>query len=360
MACHTPPPFQNSSWKESNRLLMQKCINERIPLYATFELTPFCNYTCKMCYIRHDQGQLPADCKMLPTEKWIESAREAAKLGTLFLSLTGGEIFTHPDFCEIYEEIYNLGFLITLRTNGSLLKGKILDLLAKKKPYKIIITIYGSSNDTYERLCGVSNGFSIVAENIREAVQRGICIECTMTENKINTTDKKQIESFCKNFNLLFWSSKELVNPVRGVNRDISDLAIVPSDEECTISNDMRFMPYNTIKHINRSFAFYNCNGFGAKFAITWDGKMMNCLTVDSSCESIVHQSLSKAFSNLVNNLQVLKRPNECLICKYFDFCQACPSNFISATGYVDKCNEDICRMARYFYKKHLLISNNK
>ncbi len=35
-----------------SRLLMDRASFSRIPVSGTFELTPMCNFSCRMCYIR--------------------------------------------------------------------------------------------------------------------------------------------------------------------------------------------------------------------------------------------------------------------------------------------------------------------
>ena len=73
-------PFYKQVW--------QKAFDDAIPISGTFELTPRCNFNCKMCYIHENCNTKKSE---LSLEQWLEIAKKAKEAGTLFLLLTGGE-----------------------------------------------------------------------------------------------------------------------------------------------------------------------------------------------------------------------------------------------------------------------------
>ena len=94
--------------------------SKRYPLNGTFELTGRCNLSCRMCLVRVDQNRIrELGFRERTTEEWIHMAEQAAEAGTLNLLLTGGEVLIRPDFCEIYEAIAKMGFLLTVYTNAT-------------------------------------------------------------------------------------------------------------------------------------------------------------------------------------------------------------------------------------------------
>ena len=73
-----------------------------------------------MCLVRVDQNRIrELGFRERTTEEWIHMAEQAAEAGTLNLLLTGGEVLIRPDFCEIYEAIAKMGFLLTVYTNAT-------------------------------------------------------------------------------------------------------------------------------------------------------------------------------------------------------------------------------------------------
>ena len=102
--------------------LFQKASARKVPLSGTFELSPVCNFACKMCYVRKTPGQLQEEGKtLIPWQDWLELAEQCRGAGTLYLLLTGGEPFLYPGFRELYERLHAMGFLLSINTNGTLL-----------------------------------------------------------------------------------------------------------------------------------------------------------------------------------------------------------------------------------------------
>lgn len=91
-----------------------KMEQKRYPVQSNFELTPRCNFRCKMCYVRLDAEEIPLQGRELSTAEWIRLGEQAVDAGTLSVTLTGGEPLMRPDFAEIYEAYSEMGFWLTL------------------------------------------------------------------------------------------------------------------------------------------------------------------------------------------------------------------------------------------------------
>ena len=78
--------------KPSARLLSRAGMN-REPISGTFELSPMCNFSCKMCYIRRSPEEVSRLGGLQSPAQWLDWAREARNAGMLWLLLTGGDPF---------------------------------------------------------------------------------------------------------------------------------------------------------------------------------------------------------------------------------------------------------------------------
>ena len=78
-------PFYKAVW--------EKAFAEAIPISGTFELTPRCNFNCRMCYVHLKPEQIPKYGKELTAKEWINIARVAKEAGTTWLCVTGGVAF---------------------------------------------------------------------------------------------------------------------------------------------------------------------------------------------------------------------------------------------------------------------------
>ena len=96
----------NESNARITDFLFNKASGRKIPLNGTFELSPECNFACRMCYVRKTRREiLTHDRPMVTLEQWLEIARQARAQGLLYLLLTGGEPFLWPDFWKLYDAL---------------------------------------------------------------------------------------------------------------------------------------------------------------------------------------------------------------------------------------------------------------
>ena len=182
--------------------------NKRFPLNGTFELTGRCNLSCKMCLVRVDQKRIrELGFRERTTEEWIYMAEQAAKAGTLNLLLTGGEVLIRPDFCEIYEAIVKMGFLLTVYTNATMLTGKVMELFQRYPPHKIGVTMYGSSNETYRKLCGCDDGYDRFTDGVKQLERLPSLLDLRTTVVKDNVGDLPQMKQYAAK---LFGDEKRL------------------------------------------------------------------------------------------------------------------------------------------------------
>lgn len=139
----------------------QKALEKRLPLSGTFELLPYCNMRCSMCYIVHDR---PADWKdsLHSVDFWDALLDQAIEQGMLYGLITGGEPLLYPGFRELMERINKKPIHLALKSNGTLLDRETVQWLATVSPGRLNTSLYGGSNETYARLCRNPKGFDQV------------------------------------------------------------------------------------------------------------------------------------------------------------------------------------------------------
>ena len=81
--------------------LMSQASMNRTPINGSLELLPLCNMNCDMCYVRLSREEMERKGRMRTGDEWIEIGRQMQKAGVLFLLLTGGEPFLHPEFLSL-------------------------------------------------------------------------------------------------------------------------------------------------------------------------------------------------------------------------------------------------------------------
>lgn len=348
-------------WAEYSKRIFEKCKQTETPFYACFELTPFCNFRCNMCYVRLEPEQAKEQGEQLNTQQWLKIAEEAKKMGTVSLEVTGGEAITRKDFCLLYESFIKMGYLIHLRTNGYLIDERVLQLLKKYKPRKVSVTLYGASDRMYEKVCGIADGFSVVTRNVLAMKDAGLNVRLSMTVTNDNVEDMEALEKWAKENDLSITPFGGLISPIRGAKREIDQLQVNLPAEEYEIDERLeKNVQYEVRDRDSLMKPFWMCRGFGAKFCISWDGRMTVCNTFTNVWTEPLKTGLEEAYHNLYSELRKLIRPEECASCKYIEFCAACPSQLQSAAGDCEHTCERICRMARRKYKHFLIYRTEK
>jgi len=139
-----------------NDVLENEWAKNRCPVGATFEITPVCNLDCVHCYLSNDKKR----SNELSYDKIIRILDILWGNGILFLTLTGGEVFTRIDFKDIYLYAKKKGFLITVFTNGTLINDDWAILFKDYPPFLIDLSIYGACKETYFKVTGNADAFN--------------------------------------------------------------------------------------------------------------------------------------------------------------------------------------------------------
>ena len=103
------------------RRLFAMAYEKMVPVYGVMELTPLCNMNCDMCYVRLSRSEMEAQGRMKTLDEWLMLAKEMKEAGVLFILLTGGEPLLYPWFKELYISLLEMGMVLTVNTNGTLI-----------------------------------------------------------------------------------------------------------------------------------------------------------------------------------------------------------------------------------------------
>lgn len=131
-----------------------------VPLEVILELTNRCNFRCTHCY-----QPVHADAGVLPTERLLAVLNELASMGTLFLTVTGGEPLLRPDWREIVRSSRALGFHVTLLTNGSLVDDEAAALLGALGVV-VEVSYYSGDPKVFDAITGVAGSHAAVARGV--------------------------------------------------------------------------------------------------------------------------------------------------------------------------------------------------
>lgn len=339
-----------------------------IPVSGTFELTARCNFDCPMCYVHLKQEDIHARGKELTAQQWIEIARAARDRGMMFVLLTGGESFVRKDFFEIYSAMQEMGLVISINTNGSMLSGEIRQKLIENPPARINISLYGGCGETYCNMCG-QDMFRQVLENIRALNEAGVGVSINHSITPYNYRDLEKIDAISRELDIPVKTSSYMFPPVRidgtygSGNRLTAEEAAA-----CTVQweklrlsreefnwkaeNMSRFVDVQEKDCPLETEEGVQCRAGSSSFWMTWEGKMYPCGMMPRPEALPLEIGFDAAWDQIRQETSKIRLPQKCTGCIKKDVCSVCAAACITETGEFDQVPEYVCRQTEATIEK--------
>ena len=340
--------------------LERQAYADKIPFRGVFELTARCNFNCNMCYVHLNEQQIKSIGCELSNEQWLEIARQARDAGMLYLTLTGGEVFARPGFRELYEQLSQMGFLIEIYSNGYLIDESVMEWLGEIQPYTMRFTLYGASNDTYARVCGVKDGFDRVSHAVDLITQAGIPFYMVSTIVKENINDLQAMQRFAKEKRVELNITSSVVKPVRGATQDAVShrIDLISGHKECLekmiARGEERLYPY--VEH-----PLDVCGSYRKGFWITWNGNLQLCCFMSEPVVPLIDGgAFDDAWQLLLEQLEQVRKPEECKSCQFEGFCAKCPGLLAAECGNYSGVSAAFCNIAERVYMDYLKMKDGR
>lgn len=275
------------------RSFLQKARQQHIPITGALELLPLCNMNCDMCYVRLSRSEMECQGQLRTVDEWILLAQQMQKAGTLFLLLTGGEPLLFPDFKTLYLELRNMGMILTINTNGTLLGESWADFFAEYRPRRINITLYGADAASYNRLCHYPQGFDQTVRAIRLLRERNVDVKISCSVTKKNAHDFPKIFVLGEKLGVPVHADHYMMPAVRERSlpfdaqvrlnpEDAAALALQTLKLQLT-SDIFRQYVHESIHRVNnpsfpRGNGHISCLAGNCSFFINWQGFLFPCV----------------------------------------------------------------------------------
>lgn len=356
------------------KYLYQKSARSHIPVSGTFELTPMCNMSCEMCYVSMKPEDVLKSGKRLRTvQEWMELARIAKEEGMLFLLLTGGEPFLYPHFRELYEQLAEMGFVISINTNGTLIDEKTVEWLSENPPGRMNITLYGASDETYERLCHNPRGYTQVQRAIELLQKAGIMVKLNCSVTPYNETDLEKMVLFARERGLMLQASSYMFPPLRrdrhmvGQNKRFTpEEAAYAAAEIVKLQNgEEKFRQYvKILKDGNAAMEdsrdeclveegeIIRCGAGRCAFWLTWDGRMLPCGMMIRPEAYPFQDGFKDAWKKINDEVEAIRLPAKCAGCPLKKQCQSCAAMVQTETDTFTEVPEYRCRMTHCYLEQ--------
>ncbi|MGA7617194.1 MAG: radical SAM protein [Thermoanaerobaculia bacterium] len=156
------------------------------PLTASLELTYRCNWRCVFCYNpRH------SDVRRLERDEWMTVLDDLRELGTLTVTLTGGEALASPDFLSVAKAVRERAFALRVFTNGSLVDAETAKEIAALQPAAVEISMHGATRDVHDRTTGLPGSFDAMLSGLTRLRDEGVRV---LLKTPVTNLNEHQID----------------------------------------------------------------------------------------------------------------------------------------------------------------------
>ena len=340
-----------------NRYQERMAREKGIPFHGMFELTPLCNLDCKMCYVHLDRDQL-GNAEVLTAEQWKSIMRQAHEMGMIHATLTGGECLIYPDFDEIYFFLRSMGIRPNIKTNGLLLDEKRFDFFKRYPPNDVTVSLYGSSNDAYQKVTG-HGIFDQIYENLIRLKKADYPVRIAITPSVYMFEDILKIVELSRELGFPFSISIALFPPRKETGRTAIDLSIDQYlkiyqalregyvDQDRT-AEDFEIAEYGENKERRCGLP---CGAGRSFFSVNWKGELKGCENLQSLQVSALDQPFSIAWEKIHADAMTYPLPAECSGCAYDNVCFGCVA-YRSMGAEPGHCNPKVCERTKHMAKE--------
>jgi radical SAM protein with 4Fe4S-binding SPASM domain len=288
---------------------------QRVPVLGEFELTSKCNFACPMCYVKDNKPK-----SELAKEEWISIFEEAVVEGLVYALLTGGEPLTRSDFVELYEFLYDYGVKITVYTNGYHLTKEQLEAFTNRPPEMVAITLYGASDDTYNIVTGIKDGYTKVTENILKLKKSKINIACRVIPIPEVYADLDDILKFIKENNIPLGYFLYLApSKKKDYHGRLSPEQLVDFEQ--------RLLTFKGKQKPSKDFdTLSSCAALKSGYAVNHRGYMQPCTLMAHPRKKLERGTFLTTFRELSDKWQNLEKSHDCESCDLSSSCIPCPA----------------------------------
>lgn len=348
----------NCEYKVLSSELNKKLFLQRTPLSGGIELTAKCNFRCVHCY---ETMERDSNNKTLSTDMLISIVDELADMGCVSVFLTGGEAMLRKDFDYVYEYLRKKGILTAILSNGSTITYEKCQLFQKHMPRMIDISLYGATEETYEKVTGKTGMFQQVMDGLTLLKENHIPFQLKTVLLSINKHEIEDMREIAKRLSVPF-KFFTYIRPYNNGNREPVNYMLSLDEIIELEKRDSYIVDYFKNKGKKRvSFELserqklqctYLCRIAKNSFFISYDGILNGCVRsrrrgydLKEGCFSDGWKYLDNTFVQARNDVMF-----PCAECKIMNYCDFCPGEFEIETGDPTVAPKAICELAHKRY----------
>jgi len=290
------------------------------------DITYRCNERCIHCYLDHDSRD---ELALSELERVFAEARE---IGTLFLTLSGGEPMIRPDFFPILRSACALGFAVKLKTNGTMIRDAEAGEMAKLGVHQVQISVYSDDPETHDGITKLPGSFRRSLDAINLLRDSGIHVVLADPLMRANIDDYRKVQTLAEELGVAFTFDPTITPMINGdldlSNQRVTRTALRQLYQDASLVGDPTEFCRPGAPPDNLHEQVPCGAGHNAGY-IDPNGSVTPCVQFPYPCGNVRHQSLADIWRHSPQMLEVrsirLKDLHTCSSCDLVGGCTRCP-----------------------------------
>ena len=322
--------------------VVNRAADNLIPFQVSLELTYRCNLSCKHCYV-----DTPMQDEMSPAE-YQSVFKQLAEAGCLYLLFTGGEPLIRPDFFDIASCAKELGFVLMLLTNGTLITPEVARDIDKLEPVSIGVSLHGATPDTHDSITGMHGSFEAMLHGIELLKNLEIPVTFQALLMKSNIHEAEEMKRLAEKLGVFLRFGYEFIPARSG--------SLAPFQYEADSAN-----LYHHVDLLLSEKNTNTCNILGKKglckagrgiCSISPAGDVLPCLLMPLKVGNLRQTKFEEIWrTNPSTELSYLRSItwddfSDCQDCTLVKYCKRCMGIALAETGELTKPAPSACRRA--------------
>lgn len=319
------------------------------------ETNHVCNLRCLHCYVPDESKRVAAFLDRPFVESLFDQFEEN---GFRYVLLTGGEPLAHPDFDGIYQSAWDRGFFVSLFTNGLLLDEERQDLLQRKPPAVVRVSLFGGTRESYRAVAG-RDAFELACARVLALHARGVPVRVKIPLLRQNAADVSGLQQglrargipckievriiprFDRDTDLLQW---------RMTPEEIVELGLEDRGANLRHFEALRRQPPVPVRSLR--YCLERCQ----PFVVSPEGRLQLCFFLRDWQADLRRQPLREAISSLTETM-LADDPDEpsqvCRTCDRRGLCGYCPGWARNEAGRAGDPIPFLCDLSRLYLDKY-------
>ena len=321
-------------YQETSKFLSDYFRNDPQIFSFQIELTSRCNEKCRHCYLPGSR-----DMHDLDTALVMDLMDQLAEMGTLGLTLSGGECLLHKNFIPILERAREKDFSISILSNVTLLNDELLRAIKIANIKLLQVSIYSMLPEEHDWITQLPGSLKKTLTSVEKLIAADIPVQISCPTMKKNYKSYKDVLKWAYDHNIKGYTdyimmaridnstdnleccrmtlpeTRELLEDI--IHSDIEYKALLDSSEQFIVPENLAEQPVCGAGCDSMCVAangdFYPCSGFQGYF-------------LGNAYEMSVADVWTK--SDAIKKLRGIRWKDfpKCLKCEAKPFCAMCMS----------------------------------